>query len=146
MKSLLVVALLALSGCATFTRAEMELVTQARRGIELVAQHDEQRDAAVAELARVRREKLDNAFDEDLRDRATQDALDPEWVIEARQAYAVAIDAYAKAQAAGERAAAVRKQNLAAVNAALERLQWMQSVRLKLDPFNELNQPPEEQP
>ena len=146
MKSLLVVALLALGGCATFTRAEMELVTQARRGIELVAQHDQQRDAAVAELARVRREKLDNAFDEDLRDRATQDALDPEWVIEARQAYAVAINAYAKAQAAGARAAAVRKQNLAAVNAALERLQWMQSVRLKLDPFNELKQTQEEQP
>ena len=146
MKSLFAVALLALSGCATFTRAEMELVAQARRGIDLVAQHDEQRDAAVAELARARRERLDNAFDEDLRDRAIQDALDPEWVIEARQAYAVAIDAYAKAQAASERAAMVRKQNLASIRAALDRLQWMQSVRLKLDPFNELSQPQEEQP
>ena len=143
MKRLLLVALLASSGCATFTRAEIDLVTQARRGVDLVARHDEQRDRAVAELARLRREKLDEAFDADVRDRATQEAIDPEWVIEARRAYAVAIDAYAKAQAANERSALVRKQNLAAINGALDRLQWMQSVRLKLDPFH---QPQEEQP
>jgi hypothetical protein len=124
----------------------MDLVTQARRGIEIAAQHDEQRDRAIAELAQMRREKLDEAFDSDVRDRATQETLDPDWVIEARRAYAVAIDAYAKAQATGERAAQVRKQNLAAINAALDRLQWMQSVRLKLDPFNPDNQPQEGQP
>jgi hypothetical protein len=114
----------------------MDLVTQARRGVSLVAQHDEQRDRAVAELARLRREKLDQAFDADVRERATQETLDPDWVIEARRAYAVAIDAYAKAQASGERSAQARRQNLASINAALDRLQWMQSVRLKLDPFN----------
>jgi len=138
------------SGCATFTRAEMDLVTQSRRGIALIAQHDDDRDRAVAELARLRREKLDDAFDADVRDRATQESLDPDWVIEARRAYAVAIDAYAKAQATSERAAQVRKQNLTAISAALDRLQWMQSVRLKLDPFNSIdndnNQPQENQP
>jgi len=134
------------SGCTTFTRAEMDLVTQAHRGIELVAQDDMQRDHAVAELARLRRAKLDEAFDADVQDRATQETLDPDWVIEARRAYAVAIDAYAKAQASSERAAQVRKQNLAAINAALDRLQWMQSVRLKFDPFNTTTQSLEEQP
>ena len=133
-------------GCATFTRAEMDLVTQAQRGVELVAQHDAQRDAAVAELARLRREKLDHAFDEDVRLRATQETLDPDWVIEARRAYAVALDAFAKAQAANERAAEVRKQNLAAARAALDRLHWMQSVRLKLDPFHNDTEPQEGQP
>ena len=123
------------AGCAAFTRAEMDLVTQAQRGIDLVAQHAEQRDRAVAELTRMRREKLDHAFDEDVRLRAMQETLDPDWVIEARTAYAVALDAYAKAQAASERAADVRRQNLAAVTAALDRLRWLQSVRLRLDPF-----------
>src|SRR5687767_4273489 len=105
-------ALLGFTGCATFTRAEMDLVAQARRGVDLVAQHEDQRDRAVAELARLRRGKLDEAFDADVRDRATQETLDPDWVIEARRAYSVAIDAYAKAQAANERSAQVRKQNL----------------------------------
>ena len=134
------------SGCATFTRAEIDLVTQTRRGIALIAQHDVDRDRAVLELARLRREKLDDAFDADARDRATQESLDPDWVIEARRAYAVAIDVYAKAQAANERSAQVRKQNLTAINAALDRLQWMQSLRLKLDPFNQETQLQEDQP
>jgi hypothetical protein len=128
----------------------MDLVTQARRGVELVAQHDDQRDRAVAELARLRREKLDQAFDDDVRERATRETIDPDWVIEARRAYAVGIDAYAKAQAANDASARVRKQNLAAINAALDRLQWMQSIRLRLDLFNdnnnENNNPSQEQP
>ena len=144
--SVLLVALSGLAGCATFTRAEIDLVTQARRGVELVAVHDDHRDRAVAELARLRREKLDEAFDADVRDRAAQETIDPEWVIEARRAYAVAIDAYAKAQAANERSALVRKQNLASIDAALDRLQWMQSVRLKLDPFDTTQTNEEEQP
>jgi hypothetical protein len=134
------------SGCATFTRAEIDLVTQTRRGIALIAQHDVDRDRAVLELARLRREKLDDAFDADARDRADQESLDADWVIEARRAYAVAIDAYAKAQAANERSAQVRKQNLTAIIAALDRLQWMQSLRLKLDPFNQETQRQEDQP
>ena len=146
MKQIALLALLASSGCATFTRAEMELVTQARRGIELVSQHDEQRDRAVEELARLRREKLDAAFDEHVRERAAQETLDPDWVIEARRAYAVALDAYARSQSANERSALVRKQNLAAINASLDRLHWMQSVRLKLDPFHTEPTPREEQP
>ena len=139
-------ASVASSGCATYTRAEMDLVTQTRRGIALVAQHDDDRDRAVSELARLRREKLDDAFDADVRDRADQESLDPDWVIEARRAYAVAIDAYTKAQATSERSAQVRKQNLTAINAALDRLQWMQSLRLKLDPFSQETQPQENQP
>jgi len=133
-------------GCATYTRAEIDLVTQTRRGLALIVQHDNQRDRAVAELARLRREKLDEAFDADVQERATQESLDPDWVIEARRAYAVALDAFAKAQASNEQAAQVRKQNLAAINAALDCLQWMQSVRLKLEAFNNETQPQEEQP
>ena len=52
---------------------------------------------------------------------------------EEQTAYASAIDAYAKTQAATERASEVRKENLAAIDVALARLQWLQSVQLKLD-------------
>ena len=138
MKTFLYLALLvsasgATGGCATFTRAQMDLVTQARRGVTYVAQNDQDRDRAIAELAKIRRDRLDQAFDEDVKLRATQESLDPEWVIEARKAYASALDAYGKTQAAAERASADRKRNLAAVDAALERLAWMQSIQLKLN-------------
>jgi hypothetical protein len=139
-KWLILLGLLGLTGCATFTRSEMDLVTQARRGIEIISTNDDQRDRAVAELARLRREKLDEAFDSDVRERATQESLDPDWVIDARRAYAVAIDAYAKAQASDQRSAEVRRQNLAAINAALDRLQWLQSIQSRLDPSNLLQE------
>jgi hypothetical protein len=113
--------------------------------VTLVAQQDEQRDRAIREAAKLRREKLDAAFDADIQLRATQETLDPDWVIEARRAYAVALDAYAKGQAADERASEIRRRNLAAVDAALGRLAWMQSVRLRLDPLesDDTNQLPE---
>lgn len=131
------------SGCAPFTQAQIDLVTQARRGVAIVAQHDAARDRSIAELASLRRQRLDDAFDQDVRERAMNDLLDPEWVIEARRAYAVALDAYAKGQAADVRVAAERRRTLAAIDAALQRLQWLQSIQLKLDFTSELR---EEQP
>lgn len=143
--ALLLVACAASAGCAAYTRAEMDLVTQARRGIETVARHDAARDGAAAQLAKLRRQKLDEAFDADVRERATQEALDPDWVIEARRAYAVGIEAYARAQAVDDRAALARRQTLDATAAALDRLHWMQSVRGKFDLFDH-PEPQEEQP
>lgn len=131
MRYLMLLALPALAGCANFTRAQLDLVEQTRRGIEMVSQDNEQRDRAVAELAKLRRQRLDGAFDEDVRLRATRESLDPDWVIEARKAYAVALDAYAKTQAAEERASIERVRHLSAMNAALDRLRWMLSVQLK---------------
>ena len=69
------------------------------------------------------------AFDEDVRLRATQESLDSDWVIDARKAYAAAIDAYAKTQAADERAAVERQRNLQAIDAALTRLQRWADAR-----------------
>ena len=129
------------SGCAPFTQAQIDLVTQARRGVAMVAQHDAARDRSIEELASLRRQRLDEAFDQDVR--ALSEPLDPQWVIEARRAYTVALDAYAKAQATDERVAAERRRTLAAIDAALERLQWLQSIQLKLDFISELR---EEQP
>jgi hypothetical protein len=126
-------ALSALAGCAKWTQTQMALVDQARRGVSLVGTNDEERDSAIVQLAQLRRQRLDQAFDEDVRLRATQESLDPDWVIDARKAYSAALDAFAKSQAAADRAAEVRKRNLAAIDAALARLQTLQSLQLKLD-------------
>ena len=131
----LLVALPASAGCAKWTQTQIALVDQARKGVSFVAQNDTDRDHATAQLAILRRQRLDQAFDEDVRLRATQESLDADWVIDARKAYATALDVYAKTQAADERAASVRRQNLDAIDAALARLQWLQSVQLKLDPL-----------
>jgi hypothetical protein len=139
MKYVILLALPAFAGCAQWTQTQIALVDQARKGVSLVAQNDADRDRAAQQLSQIRRQRLDDAFDGDVRLRATQESLDPDWVIEARKVYATALESYAKAQAAAERTAEVRKQNLAAIDAALARLQWLQSVQLKLD--NLLPQP-----
>ncbi len=125
---LLFLPLCGFAGCQTWTQTQIDLVAQARRGIALVAESDVLRNSAINELAKLRRERLDQAFDEDARSR---ESIDADWVIEARKAYAVALDNYAKSQAADQRAAEDRKRNLAAIDAALERLQWLQSIQLK---------------
>jgi hypothetical protein len=124
----LLVPLCGLAGCQTWTQTQLNLVTQARRGVALVAASDASRDQAIDELEKLRRQRLDDAFDEDVRGR---ESIDADWVIDARKAYAAALDACAKTQAADERAAADRKRNVAAIDAALERLQWLQSIQLK---------------
>ena len=133
MRFLLLLSLPAFVGCARWTQAQIALVDQARKGVLLVAQNDADRDRAIEQLAQLRRQRLDQAFDEDVRLRATQETLDADWVIEGRKAYAAAIDAYAKTQAAAERASAERRRNLASIDAALERLRWLQSVQIKLN-------------
>ena len=122
-----------LVGCAKWTQTQIALVDQARRGVSLVSQNEADRDGAIAQLAQLRRARLDQAFDDDVRLRATQESLDADWVIEARKGYAGALDAFAKTQAAAERAAEIRRRNLAAIDAALARLQTLQSLQLKLD-------------
>ena len=80
------------------------------------------------------RSAVDEAFDADVREREKDSSIDGDWVIDARRAYSVALDAYAKSQAADDAASAARKRNLAAIDAALERLEYLQSVQLRLTP------------
>jgi hypothetical protein len=140
MKRFLPVALALAAGCSTYTQAEIALVRQARNGVDLIAKQDGQRAAAFREAAKLRREKLDAAFDADVQLRSTRETLDPDWVVEARKAYALAIDAYATARVADDQANESRRRNLAAIHAALARLEWMQSVRHRFDLFNDDSQ------
>ena len=83
MKTLLVVGVLSLIGCAPVLDAQCDLITQARRGVALVATAQDQHAQTARQLAQIRRERLDEAFDADVRD---QVELTADWVIEARAA------------------------------------------------------------
>jgi hypothetical protein len=108
--------------------AQSDLITQARRGVALAATAQDQHAQAAHQLAQLRRARLDEAFDADVREQVT---LDAEWVIEARAAYAAALDAFAKQNAATSANDAAAHENLQAVDAALERLAWLSSLQRK---------------
>ena len=128
MKHVSLIILFAASGCASWTQTQIDLVTQARKGVANLAQASEHRRDASEQLMKLRRERLDAAFDEDARN---QIDLSADWVIDARKAYAVGLDSFAKQQAANESALGAEKSNLAAVDAALQKLQWLQSIQQK---------------
>ena len=135
MRVVWVMMLFAMTGCAQWNAAQMDLATQARRGVANVAKRGDERAATVKELSKLRRQRLDEAFDADVRQRA---GLEPEWVIEHRQAYAAALDAYARDENAQEAAILAEKRDLEAVDAALERLLWLQSIQSKFDVIGEV--------
>ncbi len=117
-------------GCSNYTQVQMDLVTQARRGVALAAQTQINQSASVAELARMRRQRLDAAFDADVIDQGVD--LNAEWVIEARKAYGTVLDAYAKERSATTQAEAAARRNLDDIDAALARVQSLQATQLKL--------------
>jgi hypothetical protein len=123
------------TGCAPWNAAQSNLVTQAQRGITNCVARADERAITLKDLAALRRQRLDESFDQDVRERQL---LDPAWVIDHRKAYAVGIDAYAKQQAAQEAAAREEKRDLAAVSDALARLQWLQSIQSRFDLLSEV--------
>lgn len=116
-----------LTGCAPLLDAQSTLVVQARRGIEVAQSNRAGATSAVEQLSHLKRKRLDDAFDADVR--AREGDLTPEWVIDARIAYAVALDMYAKEEQALRESDDVARQNLEAVDAALSRVQMLQSIQ-----------------
>jgi len=134
MKNLIVLILLC-SGCSAWNDAQVGLTTQARRGVANLVQRAGARQQASLELAKLRRQRLDDAFDRDVRERQSFDA---DWIIQHRKAYAAGLDAYARQQAAESAAIDAEKRDLVAVDAALERLLWLQSIQVKFDILGEV--------
>ncbi len=116
-------------GCAPYVAAQSGLVMQARRGIELARSNSAGHSAAVDELAKLKRQRLDEAFDADVRDRGLD--LSAEWVIEHRAAYAAALEAHAQQRFGQARSDETARRNLDAVDAALQRLHWLNSMQAK---------------
>lgn len=118
------------TGCAPIVGAQVDLVHQARQGLLRLAESVDAREQASDELTRLRRARLDEAFDADVRDQPT---LTSQWVIAHRQAYATGLSALQDAQAQARRACQVARDNLAATDAALQRAHWLMQVQLQWD-------------
>ena len=116
-------------GCAPLMDAQSNLVVQSRRGIDVAQANQATFTVVHDELARLKRQRLDDAFDADVRERDEQGDLTAEWVIAHRTAYAAGLEAYAKQDQALRASDAIGRRNLQAVDAALEQLQFLQSIQ-----------------
>jgi hypothetical protein len=125
-------ALGCLPGCSQFSQVQLDLLQQSRKGIELTQKSLEEKSQFINAYHAVQRKRIDEAFDEDVRNRAD---LDADWVIEHRRAYAAALDAIASARAASIDADRVTKENLSAMDQALQRIIWLQTAQLNLTNF-----------
>jgi hypothetical protein len=118
-----------LAGCAQYVQVETDLIDQARRGVAITARSLESRSQLIAHQHEIRRSQLDDAFDADVRERAG--ALTADWVIEARRAYAVGVDALHVQQRATDQTTLNDQRTLHAVDEALRRLRWLRSIEAR---------------
>ncbi|HEV8292770.1 MAG TPA: hypothetical protein VGP94_12640 [Tepidisphaeraceae bacterium] len=113
------------TGCNTLTNAQLNLVEQARRGLDLEKHSAAQRADFVEKYYQLQRDRLDAAFDADVRE---TNLFSKDWVIEHRKAYSAALDAIHAQQSKSVEAEATAARNLAAVDAALDRLRTLLSI------------------
>lgn len=128
--------LVGVAGCAPYVQVQMDLVEQARKGVELAGEAQASHRQVASQLRALQRDRVDEAFDADVRQRSR---LDADWVIEHRRAYAAALDALAKQEQASADADRVARENLQATDAALKQLHWLQSLQLRVLNFKELS-------
>ncbi|HRK32404.1 MAG TPA: hypothetical protein PLD59_15170 [Tepidisphaeraceae bacterium] len=117
------------AGCAPYTQLKIDLVDQSCRGLSFVEQSMAQRQRAHEEFHVLQRAQLDRAFDDDARSRSP---LTPEWVIDARKAYAAGVDLLHRQSAAGMRAHETAVENLAEVNRLLQQIQMLHRIEQRL--------------
>lgn len=140
MKRLLIFLLFTATGCASYQQTQLDLLQQARDGLVLCDQSRREHRALADELDALRRKRLDEAFDADVQSRRP---LSADWVIEHRRAYAAGLQAMFAAHAASLAADESHARNLKAIDAALQRAQWMISVQMQLLQFKGADHDPD---
>jgi hypothetical protein len=126
-RGLILVVLMA-CGCGPYTQVQMRLVEEARKGVAICEKSAASDRVLIERLHELERARLDEAFDEDVVDRAD---LTPAWVREHRKAYAAAIEFLAGRKQQLSEAAEANQRNLKAIDAALVRLEWLQSIQMQ---------------
>jgi hypothetical protein len=121
---------LLITGCVAYTRTEIALADQARKGLTLLRAVHADHAALAGRLTELQRKQLDAAFDTDVREAAE---LSPDWIVEHRKAYSAGLDALAQQRAASTSAASAAARNVEAAEAALLELQRLQNARLRLE-------------
>ena len=115
-------------GCLPYAAAQRDLAREAREGVTLVRQTQDQRQTTVRQQLDFKRQMLDLAFDDDVRARP---ALDPDWVIVHRKAYVTAIDALSAQRTAIDQSDVAAAANLAAIDQALKQIQFLAESEAK---------------
>src|ERR1043166_1238792 len=133
MRRYLFVLCLGVSGCAQYAQVQMDLVTQARKGVAICQKSTEGHGQVIERLTDLQRTRLNEAFDADVRDNP---ALSADWVVEHRKAYAAALLVLAQEQQQLQQARKTESQNLASIDQALTKLYWLESIQDKAFTFN----------
>lgn len=126
MKMLILPVACCLTGCAQFAKLQTDLTEQARKGVVMLGQSSAQKDQIIQRYHTLLRKQLDDAFDQDATE---QSSLTAEWVIEARRAYAAALDHLAKQKQSSQQAIESDHRTAQAADLALQRLQWLQQIQ-----------------
>ena len=117
------------AGCGAWTEAQLGLIDQIGRGLELQDAAAERRGRIVERALDDRRAALDEAFDADAQ---AAGELTPEWVIESRRGYAAGLDGLASQRQRLAEAADADRRNRQAARAAAARLKHMLEVQNQL--------------
>lgn len=118
------------AGCAPYTQHEIDLATQAKKGLALIRAAQADHLAITGRLTELQRKRLEEAFDADVRE---VKELSPDWVIEHGRALAGGLDALNTQRNASTAAANTAARNVDAIEAAIESLQRLQRARLQLE-------------
>lgn len=116
----------AVPGCAEYAAIQTDLIAQAERGVDLAGRSLAGKGAVIEAEHAARRARLDRAFDADVAGRSD---LSPEWVIDARRAYAAAVDAMNDRRDIELANDAIDRRNLRATRDALAALRRLQLPR-----------------
>lgn len=114
-----IIAMFASVGCQPVADAQRALLAQVERGVSLLGESIDERQRLYDMDQARRRERLDEAFDADVRQQASWSVED---VIEARRAYAAGIDAIHEAAMRTREALAADRANLRSTRLAIDRL------------------------
>jgi hypothetical protein len=111
--------------------ARLELLTQSRRGLAEIRESTQQRQSLALRQLTDRRRQLDAAFDRDVQSRGD---LSAQWVLDARRAYAVGLDALHAETRSIESAHRVDESNFTAIDTALRQAQALERLQQRLTP------------
>jgi hypothetical protein len=141
MQRLYLFLIFAIPGCAVYD-AQLGLIDQSHKGVQLVRESVVRRSAIDAARNAADRKRLDDAFDDDLA--ARSEPVSPEWVLDARRAYAAAVDALHGRDEASLAARDADLHNLGAVDTALGELAALvrQQQRMLLIPEKPFTEKP----
>ncbi len=128
MRYLFVLILVLSTGCSQYSQVQIDLLQQSRHAVQLTRTSLEEKSKLANAYHALQRQRIDDAFDEDVQNRAE---LSANWVIEHRRAYAAALNAISSAHAASVSADQTTAENLDAMDEALQRVIWLQSIQSK---------------